>query len=368
MLPEGAELSEEQLDSKIEQLWSSEPEEPATEQPEEAVEEVEPEEVTEEVKEEVTDENETDEPEKDEGESEDPEKEADKGEALALSQIAEILGVEENDLDVDENGKVVLNTKIDGVEGKVSLAEARKSYQLEGHLNKQNMEVVETRKALEAEREAFRQEQQSKAQQLEDTLNLAYDDLNSEFANVNWEYLRQNEPQEYLLLKNDYAEKQKKLETRYETLQQTRQEQAEQYAKEQESVRVEKVAAETERLRQLIPGWDNDETYQTGAKELQQSCLEHGWSNEEIQAIATGKAVDPEVATRFFIQAHKAAQFDKLQKSQEQVVKKIRSAPKVVAPGTPEPKPKGANVKSEVSKIKKTGEITDEYLKAKGII
>ena len=348
---------EDVLDAKMQEIY-----EPATPAQEEAKPEEEP---SEEVKPEGEEEVEAKEEVKEEEAKpeQDPDKEGEKSE-LTLSEVAEIFGADENNFDVDEDGKVVFKTKIDGVEGKVSVAEALKSYQLEGHLNKQNMEVVETRKALQAEREQFQQERQQKSQQLENTLQLAHNELNREYQSIDWDTLKVTDPNQFLILKQEYSERQAGLQQSYQQLMAERQQEQERFHAE----RIEKLNAESAKVRSLIPGWDKDETYASGAAEVRQTMLDHGFSDQEIQGISNGLTVPPEVATRILVLTNKAAQFDKLQKAQSAVVKKIRSAPKVVAPGTVEKQSAQTTLKSAVEGVKKSGEISDEYLKAKGLL
>ena len=362
MLPdEGAELTEDQVDEAImAKLEEHESKSAPTQAETKEVEEVEADAETEEVKEEDDTETKTEKPEE---ESEDPEKEAEQSE-LTLAEIAEVLGVEEDQLDVDENNKVVLKTKIDGVEGKVSLAEARKSYQLEGHLNKQNMEVVETRKAIAAEREQFQQEHQLKAQRLEDTLQLANNELNYNYQSIDWNALKITDPNQFLILKNEFQERQGSIQQAHQQLAQDKEQQIQQFHAE----RLEKLNAETETLRSSVPGWDNDETYKAGTQEIRNHLIETGWSEQEIQSISLGIAMPPDAARRFLIQAHKATQFEKLQKSNSEVIKKIRKAPKIVRSGTFAKQSSETSLKQSIAHTKKTGEISDDYLKSKGLI
>ena len=63
-----------------------------------------------------------------------------------LADVAKLLGAEESALDVDEDGSILVKTKIDGQEGKVKFADLVKSYQLQGHVDKQVREAAEIRK------------------------------------------------------------------------------------------------------------------------------------------------------------------------------------------------------------------------------
>ena len=359
------EVQEDVIDAKMDEIWNEKPEELKEETTEpaalkEAVEKVEAE------KPDEGKEEEEKEPEKEPEEKQDPEKEAVESSTLTLSEIAEVFGADESNFDVDDDGKVVFRTKIDGIEGKVNVAEALKSYQLEGHLNKQNMEVVDMRKALTTERETFQQEQITKTQQLEDTLSLAVNELNRDYQAVNWDQLKVTDPQEYLVLKQDFQDRQVSLQTHYQTLHSEREQQAKVFHED----RVAKVQDESAKLRQLVPGWDNDEAYKAGTEQVRTILMDVGFSSEEVEQASNGLSVPPEMATRIFLIAHESAMYRKLKESQAEVIKKVRKAPKVVKAGVSEDKSSKTTLKHAVDTVKKSGgeKGLDEYLEAKGII
>lgn len=375
MLPEeGADTEETEsaLDAKMEEIYGPKEkdiEEPVTDKAQEEVEEVKEEipekeepEKKEEVEEEEKGESEEDKPD----DEQDPEKEGDDSE-ITLAELAAVLGAEESQFSISDDGKVLLNTKVDGVDGKVSLAEAIKSYQLEGHLNKQNMEVVETRKALESEREAFQTEHSNKLQQLDDTLSLAVNELNRDYQSIDWDQLKIADSNQFLILKNEYQERQASIQQSYQQLQTNRQ----QLAHDADVVRVEQLQTEAAKLREIVPGWDNEEAYKAGTAEVRQTLMKHGFSEKEVDAASNGLSLPPEVATRIFVLANKASMWDKLQDSQSAAIKKVRKAPKVVSGGVgKEVSTPATNIKAAVKMVKSShGEKgLDDYLTAKGII
>ncbi len=77
-----------------------------------------------------------------------------------LSDVAKLLGADESSLDVDDDGNVLVKTKIDGQEGKAKFSDLLKSYQLQGHVDKQVREVAEQKKALEYQSQNLQQQMQ----------------------------------------------------------------------------------------------------------------------------------------------------------------------------------------------------------------
>src|SRR5690606_33840425 len=109
-----------------------------------------------------------DEPEGDAGEdapADDAHEDGDEGQSeqplTTLKDIAEKLGVEESKL-----FDLKLPTKIDGVEGEATLAQLVKSFQLEGHLNRELMKVADQRKEVEKAKESIEQERNAKLGEL----------------------------------------------------------------------------------------------------------------------------------------------------------------------------------------------------------
>jgi len=352
-----------EIEAKMNEIYGSDDqptEDAAGEEPEtevlkeeatEGVEEPEEETEKEETEEESTDEEETDESE-DVTEAE-----------LSLAEIASIFGADESNFAIDDDGKVVFNAKIDGVNSQINAAEALKSYQLTGHLNTQNMEAVEERKAIEVERAALNEDHNNKVQILENNLQLAFNELNRDYQAVNWETLRATSPSEYLLLKQDYEERQRGLQGNLQHITDNRAQQQQ----DAELQRSEALQAETLSIRSAIPGWETDEGYAEGAQSVRTQMLNEGFSNEEIQSISNGVSVSPSVATKIISIAHKAAQYDKLQEAQTQAIKKVRAAPKIVSTRNATAQEAQTSLSKAVAGVSKTGEVSDAYLKAKGL-
>lgn len=72
--------------------------------------------------------------------------------------IASILGLDEDKLEYDKDGKVVFNAIIDGKQEKVSVADMVKSYQLQGHVNNKSMQLENDKKEFVSTREKAYQE------------------------------------------------------------------------------------------------------------------------------------------------------------------------------------------------------------------
>jgi len=243
--------------------------------------------------------------------------EAAEGPQFTLSDFAAAFGIEETLLDLNDDGEVIFKAKIDNEEKYAKASDLLKSYQLEGHLNKQNMDVVELRKSLEAERTQYTQQATQRLQQLEDTLALTSAQFNSEFQSVDWNRLKQENPQEYTRLRIEFGDKQSQLQNSYSQLNTAREHQ-----------KAEILNTEKRMLLDKIPEWKDESKFQAGAAEIINGAKHYGFTAQEVTS-----ALDH----RILLMARDAIAYRKLQDKKPEVTQKVRTAPKIVKPGVVKP-------------------------------
>jgi hypothetical protein len=276
-----------------------------------------------------------------------PEKDAGADVTLSLSDVALALGVDEKFIDVDDEGVPIFKAKIDGEEQFVKVNDLITSYQLRGHLDKQNMEVAEQRKRIEQERNKFTQENAGRQQQMNDALQLLHANLNSEFQGVDWNGLRKADPQEYLRLRLDFEDRQKQIQQGYTILNKQREDQLTGIRSEQMTLLLDKV-----------PEWKDAAKFGEAKQTILGTLDNYGFSKEEV-----GNILDH----RFFLLARDAIAFRKQQAKAPELTNKVRTAPKVVKSGTPQPAAsKEAALKALKEKIKqgKEGSVAAYLLKS----
>lgn len=283
----------------------------------------------------------------------------DESESLSLSDLAQYLGIDESKLDVSDDGLIV-KTKIDGEEGRAKFADLIKSYQLEGHLNKQNIAVSEKQKALEARQAEIERLAGEKLNRLEDLSRMAYNKLLSDYNAINWQELRQDDPAEYAARQNDFQRAQNEINQAFNQVQYERQQQA---VKQQESYQ-NYLSREAGKLVEMIPSWSNSEIAQKEKSDIAAYAKSDlGFSADEISNIGDSRIVN---------MMRKAMLYDKLQSTKPTIEKKVKSAPKLVKAG--QSSNSGDRNIADMNKVKaeivKSGGkkgVTD-YLMKKGII
>lgn len=243
--------------------------------------------------------------------------------AVTPEMLAKHFGLPASSFLVDADG-VKIKTKVDGVEGTISLSEAVKNYQLESSVNRRFMEHAEQKKQFEQRQAQVIQAIQAKNQQLDQYLSLAQAQLMGEFKGVNWEQLKQTDPVAYSTLRLEYEDRAKALQGALMQRNAERQAEAVQWKQAEE----QRLKAESAKLPEIIPEWRDPKVMETEQAELRKFLMEtHRFSAEDVAAVSrsTHRAI-PIIRDAWQWQKH-------LRKMQE-VKKQVQAAPKMAAPGT----------------------------------
>lgn len=223
------------------------------------------------------------------------------------SQESEEESVEgEQDGDLDEESLVF---DISGKE--ISLGKIKEA--LDGNLRlsdytKKTQELAEQRKAFEAEQEAVTG--------LKATLQTAIDNLGESIAktkaDVDWEYLRENDPSEYLKQKELLVENESNLKEATEATQ-----------KLQEEALASTVQSEQALLLETNPEWQDPAVMKDDIAMMNAFIEEAGFTQEESQQLISHKIMNL---------VRDAAKFHKLQSKSSVTEKMVRKAPKAIKP------------------------------------
>lgn len=238
--------------------------------------------------------------------------------------------------------------KIDGQESKVTLKDAIKSYQLEGHLTRKSMELSDERKALEKEREDVSKTLQEKTQKLESGLQLAQSLLMADYANVNWNDLKVNDPLEYQQKYIDYQEHMGRLNQASQALAAQKQE----YQKQQEVEQQRWLKQQSDELLSKLPAWSDESTKKADAQKIRSYAKKYGFSEDDVNGVTDH---------RIILMLNDARRYAELQESKPEVTKKVRKAPKLVKSGARKSTAtlNSENLKNLRSRVKRSGKAED---------
>lgn len=268
-------------------------------------------------------------------------------EPLNLSNIAEL--AEATGLELDKIMDLDIPTKIDGKEGKTRLRDLIKSYQLEGHLNQKLMAHADEKKAFETERQTFQQQTQHKTQQMDAALQVATRLLDAEFANVNWQELQASDRLEFNQKVVEYQQRQQALKYLADQIGQERKQSEAQAAAQRQAY----LADQMKLMESKLPEWADAKTR---VKEIAEMATDlnaaYGVTEEELRSVADHRQI---------LIARDAWKWQQLQKAKPAIVNKVKTAPRLLKPGTTQSRTEQGNLaaKAERAKLQKTGSVRD---------
>lgn len=266
---------------------------------------------------------------------------------LELSDIKHL--AEATGLGLDKLMDLDVPTKIDGKEGKVRLRDLIKSFQLEGHLNQKLMTHAETVKAFEAETGRKVQEISARVQQLNQAVGLAQKILVGEFADVNWQELQRTDPAAFQAKYGAYKMRQDAIQQ----LNQTVGQENESIAAKQKAEYDSYLAEQAKLLDSKLPEWADKGKREKDVAEMAAILNDaYGITEQELRAC---------VDHRQILLARDAAAWRKLQKAKPAVLNKVKTAPKLLKPGTQQSQAAkdGFIAQKERERLRSTGKVSD---------
>lgn len=267
-----------------------------------------------------------------------------------LSDLREALSWDE-----DKFLSLPVSVKIDGKEGTATLRDLIKSYQLDGHINQKLASVDTDRKALMADREKFNSERADKLLKLDAGLKTLERVLLNEFQSVDWQKLAAESP-------NDYNSKFVAFQQRNAELQDI----AGQIAQEQQQFQAQQLEAqkawlEEQRsmLQAKVPEWADESTRAKDKADILKYLDGYGITKDEFESLADH---------RFALVVRDAWKWGALQKSKPAVLNKVRTAPKLLKPGSQQSKDasNAIAIRQDQARLKQTGRISDAAKLLKG--
>jgi len=240
-------------------------------------------------------------------------------------------------------------------EREVPADELVKGYMLQADYTRKTQELASQRQAIEVNyQKALHEQQSSIADHLGKLQELVLAQAAPELNGVDWVSLSVQDPARFVQLQA----KQQQVQQTWQALEQqkTQARQAQEQALSKAVTDVFK--ASDEYISREIPGMDAAKT----AKLLGDVQKSLGWSGEDIKGAARALAqagMHPGTLGQVLVLAHKAIQFDALQKSKPAALAKVAAAPpKVVKPAAPQPRSAQDN-QAATDRLRKHGRIDD---------
>ena len=247
--------------------------------------------------------------------------------------------------ETEEEAPQKFTVKASGEEKEVTFDELVSGYQLGADYTKKTQELAENRKAVEAEAKAIIEAQQVRdtyAQRLQAveqllTMNDSPEDIAS---------MKENDPIGYAVKVAEMTEKK-------EQLQAVRAEQ-QRIAQQQQADRAQamqrQIAQESAKLAEVLPEFSDKAKGEQIRNEIRNYGKTVGFTDQELSQVYDSRHV---------LVLHKAAMYDKLQKSKPGVQKKVANAPKMIKSGTKVKQGNNDVQKRQKAQLKGSGKVRD---------
>ena len=276
-------------------------------------------------------------------EEEAPEEEEGQAEEETEEEVEE---EEETEIVAEEDLKYTI--KVDGEEIEVGIDELKNGYQRQADYTRKSQALAEQRKETEAilsERQKLEQERQMYANGLQ-MLREQQSSKLQEFENTDWQTLKDDDPYQYILKRDEYRDAQEKVQNVQQQQMLIQQEQAE----EAQKARAHFVQQEYNRLVEALPEWNDQES--TIKKDVQEYAKSVGFLPEEINQLADHRSV---------LVIKKAMEYDKLTTKVAPKKKAVKKVPKVQKSGRGNSKEDAATeaIKKKRARLQKSGKQHD---------
>lgn len=255
---------------------------------------------------------------------------------------------ESEDEEYLEEPETFYSVKVDGEELEVNLEELQQGYQRQADYTRKAQKLAEQRKEVEGlsqEKQQIQQERAQYAEALQLLQNQQQDGL-KEFQEVNWKQLKEDDPYEYMMKRDEFREAQDRIRITQEEQQRTYQQQMADY----QSQYAQHLEVEQSKLINELPEWgDKDSNIKTRIRDY---ALGSGFSEQEVDTLADHRSI---------LILKKAMEYDKLTKKVNPKKKAVKKVPKVQKAGRGRPK-SDENVtamKKKRTRLQKSGNVRD---------
>lgn len=266
-----------------------------------------------------------------------------------IDEVAEAAGME-----LDEFlSSVRIKTKVDGSEGEVALADLVKGHQLESSFTRKNQAWLAEKEAANKQLESERSKLSDHFQLATTAFGLAQEQLMADFQGVNWNQLQQENPSEWAAKRQQFGERQARLnQAKDQSAQQIQQAVKRQEAEAAQSAN-ETLEREHQTLLEKVPSWNDENIRAKEAAEIADYLDSIGFAQDEISSLKDHKLI---ILARAAL-----GQQGPSKKKLALAKKKVESIPKLVKPGASRPQSHGAMSAAQkaTAKAQKTGSLDD---------
>jgi len=273
-------------------------------------------------------------------ESESVETEAENPDGLSAEDLVDQDQVEESQT------PSTYTIKVDGKDVEVTLDELQAGYSRQADYTRKSQVLAEQRKKADEELAATQQERQHYLSQLEQ-FNTQADAKIKEFSSTDWTKLKEEDPTEYMLKRDQYRELQdnkRMVEEEQKNLQLKSQQ-------EHEAKWQEELGRQQEMMAQRLPEWVDPDKGPKLKQNIKSFAVKKGFTEQEVNSLIDARSVDV---------LHKAMLYENLLAAKISN-KKTKVVPKVQKPGSPPTKGEISSdkLKAQRARLKRSGHVND---------
>jgi len=253
----------------------------------------------------------------------------------------------------EEEGEDLYAVTVNGEEHTIPLDELLKGYSRQSDYTKKTQEVSEQRKEMdglkgryETEMAQIQAERGHYVEALQSLLDGSMGALD-EFSNVDWEQLKRDDPIEFVTKKEEFREKQEKMQSVQRDQQLAQHRQTEEY----KQLHKDALDGEHAALAGKLPDWSDAQKRSKIKKQVRDYALGQGFNEEEIKGLVDHRSI---------LVLLKASKYDAMSNSDVKA-KKLKNKPRVIRSGTGvrDSAKSGSQRKTKMKRLQQTGHVDD---------
>jgi len=280
---------------------------------------------------------------------------------VSQDEIASMLGLPEDGVQVGNDGVLKLKTNINGDVEYKSLADIVKGYQTDGALSQKGHKQAQEYKERAAELEDAENHVRSAWNQAQAVINSSLTNIQDEYNKVNWESLRDSDPAEYAALDRDFNNRYQAAQHQAANIKTNIDSLATEDKGKTDHAHNEYVRDQQAVMLDLIPEWQKSAVATKEMGEVSKFLGTMGFTEGEVSEIYDARIV---------ALANKARKYDDLKKNVSTTKRRVSKAPKMVSgkkgkQGAPQVK---NQQRQNLDKSRKSGTVKDAALAMEGFI
>lgn len=207
--------------------------------------------------------------------------------------LADMLGVSENQISVQDDGDFLINVKVDGEQSQHKLSDVIKNFQI-------NSSLTNRSQSLAQERRDFDTAVNTKVSEIKETLTqnkrlteLLEHELLAEYDNVDWDTLRVQDPAEWSARRQEYSIKYNRVKRIQDEILQREQATAQQQSTQQLNAKKQHIQREYSKVVENNPEWDTPEKYKAGMNDIMSFSIEtYGFKQSDFANVSDSRLIE----------------------------------------------------------------------------